>query len=749
MTFAAPLFLAALLAGGIPIVLHMIHNQQAKMLPFSTLRFLRISSQKTRRRKRIHDMFLMLLRMAVLLLIALGLSKPTMTNLRALFGGGATAVAIVLDNSASMGMIDNDRPRFETAHAAAEQIMRELRDGDQAALFLTSGVAFPEQGKLDRKQDQVLQMLSLCKVSYEKADVAGRVVDARRLLAKADAPNKQIFVISDFQAISWESLKKQLLDSAGQPQQPKPPEEQKQLDIPLIMIDCNRNPKPNAAVTNIELDAAVPVAGRPIHATAEVYNTASVGQQRLAELYIDGNKEASSPVLNIPPETKVRHDFAFTFRSGGLHRGEVRLVGDDGSKYDDKRYFTMEVEQNLPVAVVKPERHEIPYLEESYYVQQALGNGRWAFRVSPLTAAQLPNEPLSEYKLIYLVDIPAPDAATADRLKTYVERGGNLFWICGENVKPEAYNEINEHTQNSLLPLPLLDVRAPVPGENRESWHIAFLDKRHPALAHLVEPASMYTSVLVYKHVRMDPGKGSGAQILARLDDGEPLLATRKVGAGTVTMLGTSGHVNWTNLPTRNIFTPLLAGYAFELTGAEQIRHQGLAGVPIVLQFKDEFAPVNVQIIPPSGETIRLDTQGVPGGRGQQFRYNNTHDIGIYTMQMPQAVTVKQAAFAINVDPQEADPTKVRPEELTEMLAPTPVVFAQSPEPEDIAKTFELLRHGKSLLGTFLAIVLVILIFETLVSNRLSPKKSDEDAQLQKLEPGMRRLAKKGKEVAA
>ena len=49
MTFAAPLFLAALLAGGIPIVLHMIHNQQAKMLPFSTLRFLRISSQKTRR----------------------------------------------------------------------------------------------------------------------------------------------------------------------------------------------------------------------------------------------------------------------------------------------------------------------------------------------------------------------------------------------------------------------------------------------------------------------------------------------------------------------------------------------------------------------------------------------------------------------------------------------------------------------------------------------------------------------------
>ena len=55
MTFAAPLFLLAALAAAIPVVLHMINRQQAKELPFSTLRFLQISVQKTRRRKRIHD----------------------------------------------------------------------------------------------------------------------------------------------------------------------------------------------------------------------------------------------------------------------------------------------------------------------------------------------------------------------------------------------------------------------------------------------------------------------------------------------------------------------------------------------------------------------------------------------------------------------------------------------------------------------------------------------------------------------
>jgi hypothetical protein len=759
MTFAAPLFLAAALAAAIPLALHMINRQQAKNLPFATLRFLRISAQKTRRRRQIHDVFLMLMRMAVLLLIALGLAKPTMTNLRSLFGGAASAVAIVLDNSASMGVIDNDKLRFETALHAADQIMEDLRDGDQVALFVTGGTPFPEQGKLDRKQDQVRQMLTQCKVSYEKADVAGRVMEARKLLANADSPNKDIFVISDFQANTWESLKKQTMDNtaagatgsaSATPQPARSPEEQKELEIPIIAVDCFRNPKPNQAVQNVEIEAAVPVAGLPIKATAEVYNAAKVSAQRLLELYVDGNKEASSPVLNIPAEEKVRQDFTFSFRTGGLHRGEVRLVGEDGSKLDDKFYFSMEVDQGIPVAVVKPERHEIDYLEDSFYVERGLGRGKqgsWAIRVTPLTAAQLPNEPLNNFKVIYLVNVPAPDDATAARLRAYVERGGNLFWMCGENVKPEAYNQMNDKAQGSLLPLPLLDVRAPAEGEHRESWHIGFLDKKNAALAHLIDPPSIYTSVLVYKHIRMDPGKtGGGASILARLEDGEPLLAAKKVGAGTVTLLGTSGHVNWTNMPVRPIFVPFLARYTFDLSGAEQARHQGLAGVPIVLEFKDEIRPLGIEVVPPSGETIRLSTQDEKGNKGQAFRFTNTHDVGIYTFHLLQAVSAKQMAFAVNVNPEESESAKIAPQELKDLVAPMPVIYAENVD--DLTKTFDILRHGKSLWGTALIIVLVILVFETLVSNRLSPKPESEDEALKNLAPGMRRLGKKGKSAA-
>jgi len=746
MTFGAAAFLFAGLAAAIPVVLHMINRQRAKELPFSTLRFLRISVEKTRRRRRIQDVLLMLLRMAVLLLIAFGLARPTLTSLKSLLGGGASsAVAIILDNSASMGTIDNDRMRFDTAVGAALQIMDDLHDGDRVALYLTGGPHFPELGKLDRTHEKVRQILNQCAVSYERADLAVKVHDARKLLVKSDAPNKEIFVISDLQELSWEGLKKEQETPAQEDAEKSviSEEERKIREIPVIVVDCNRNPKPNVAVADVDLHAVVPVAGVPVQATVELVNAATVPQPAHLDLYIDGTKQYSSPALSLSPEGRLKHDFQFTFERGGLHRGEVRLAGDDGSKLDDRRFFTMEVDQGIPVAVVKPQRHEIAYLEDSFYVEQALAPARaggWAIRTTSLTAAELLTEPLPNYTVICCVNVPALDANAAERLRTYVEHGGNLIWICGDNVQPEAYNRMNEDARGELLPAPLLEVRSPQPGEDRDSWSIGFLDKEHKALQHLIEPASLYQSVLIYKHVRIDAAAQNEAWVMARLDDGEPLLVQRTVGQGSVTMLGTSAHVGWTNLPVRPLFLPLLVRLTFELAGAEQARHQALAGAPIVIPFEEQIRPTEVEIVPPSGATTRLhikpDAEGnLPGS----FRYADTHDVGIYTLTLA-GVRRTQVAYSVNVDPDEASSAKITREELEERFGGTPLVFAD--DPDDLSSTLAWLREGTGLWELFLSAVLIALVFETFISNQLSPKQ--EDDELKHVAPGMRRLAKKG-----
>jgi hypothetical protein len=203
-------------------------------------------------------------------------------------------------------------------------------------------------------------------------------------------------------------------------------------------------------------------------------------------------------------------------------------------------------------------------------------------------------------------------------------------------------------------------------------------------------------------------------------------------------MLATSGHVGWTNLPLRPIFLPLLVRMTFELAGAEQARHAALAGSPLVLPFEDEIRPRGIEVQPPSGATIRLRLDEQDGRRESVFRYAETHEIGIYLLRLLEAVRPVQIAFSVNVDPEESDPAKIDREELQQRFGGTTLVWAE--DPEDLSSTFKWLREGKSLWGTFLWAVLLILVGEAFVANRLSSKQDDE--QLQKIAPGMRRLAK-------
>ena len=701
--------------------------------------------QKTRRRKRIHDLLLMLLRMAVLILIAIGLAKPTVTSLKSLFGAGSdTAMAIVLDNSASMGVQDQGGERFETARNAALQVINEAKDGDQTALFLTGGPKFPEQGRLDRTGEKVRQMLQACGPSNEKADLGVCVREARKLLADCKATNKTIFVISDMQKLSWEGLeatKKQ--EDAGEKANPQNGDE----DIPVVIVDCNRAPKPNVAITGVELKAPVPITGIPVKATVELFNASSVEQKRHVELYVNGEKKAESEPITVGAEDRASHSFDFAFERGGLQRCEARLVGTDGSKLDDRRFFSATIDQGIPIAIVKAGNHEIPYLEDSFYLERALTpvrSGSWALRLTTLTADELVSEPLSPYTAVFCVNLPAPDADTAARLRQYVEQGGNLIWIAGENVDPAAYSMMDEEAGRSLLPVPLLDVRTAEGDDARDSWNVATLNTENPALRLFVEPASLYTSVLVYKYVGVDENVGGGgnsvaAEVLMRLDDGSPLFLSRDVGRGRVLFLGTSVHVGWTNLPLRPIFLPLWAQLTFEMAGVEQAKHGVIAGAPLSLPFVEGRAPLSVEVLTPGGATIRRNTEDLEGG-GQIFRFLETHDLGIYRLRPLEGTGKDEVAFSVNTDPDEAKPEALPREELEKRLAPDPVLFAENPE--DLSAVFKELREGKSLWSLFLGGVLICLVFETLVSNQMSSKQEEEEPA-RNIPPGMRRLAKK------
>ena len=745
MTFGAAAFLLAALAAVIPPILHMINRQRAKQLPFSTLRFLKISVQKTRRRRQIRDLFLMLVRMAVLVFIAVGLARPTLSKLRGLMGGGQSAIAIVLDNSASMGWIDQGRPRFDVAINAANQILNELQMGDEVTLWLTSGPRYPEVGQVDRTHEKVRQLLGQIAQrgpTFERGELGHLVREARHQLLQSQAANRYVFVITDNQTVAWEDLFIEQRTGDKTPDtEPEKTVDPRSRRIPIVFVDCHREPKPNVAIRKVELATILPVAGIPMKVIVELFNASTIPQQRVAELYVDGTKMGTSPEISLPPQSSAVTEIVFTLSRGGTHQAEVRISGEDGARFDDRRYLAIEVDANIPIAIVTQERHEIPYLNDSFYLEKALqpvSEESWALKPTILTAANLTNDPLSNYRIIYLVDLPEIDEVIARRLLEFVETGGKLVWICGQDTQIASYNAAHEASGGRLLPEPLDTIMAPGVEENRDSWQITWLDGQHPALVGLNEPPSLYQSVLVYKYIKARHGAGSASRVLARLDgEGDPILLEKRVGQGSVIWLGTSVHVDWTNLPLRPLFVPLMTRLAFYLSGTEPETLAVLAGQPIVIPYQGQMPPSVVEVVPPDGSLSRLN---VERGQSPDFRYTETHAVGHYLFRLLASVRPVQKLYAVNPDPDESDPEKIPRDQLETAFSESPVIFAEAPE--NLAATFALLRHGRSLSELFLTIVLIGLVFETFISNWFSPKEEEQQPKLLSQYRPSRRLAR-------
>lgn len=714
MTFGAPLFLLAALAGVLPVVLHLIHRRKAKEVPFSTLRFLKVSVQRTRRRKYIEDVALLLVRMVVLCLLALGLARPAISSLSALWGGGrAWAVAIVVDNSASMATLDAGRPRFETAREGARQVTARLRAGDLVALLPTGGPPRPELGRLFRSHETVRQGLEECTPSFERADLAAKVEYARGLLLEADAPNKEIYVFTDNQAVSWQGLKEhgEEEEAGGR---------STAAIIPLVVVNVAREPAPNVALQTIALDSPAPVAGAPFQATVEVVNTAIVAQQKHLELVVDDVRQAVSPTLNIAPGATVKAEFRFTLDRAGAHRGLVRLIEADGSPLDNQLYFAVSVDQQIPLAIVKPRLDVVPEADDAFYLERALlpaGSAGGAFRVTTLAPESLATSNLADQAVIFCVNVGALPPQAAEKLREYVSRGGHLVWICGRNVQSVPYNVMNALAQGQLLPASLDDLHQPLPG-GALSWHIGFLDKDNRALAPLCEPASLYQSVLVYKYFPMKWTEHAAPSILAKLDDGQALLTERKVGDGAVLLLGTAVHVDWTNLPLKPLFLPLVARLTFQLAGAETERTMELAGAPVAIPLDTGRGPragttAELEVVRPSGEVVRARDVGTAAGT---FRYADTYDAGVYIAKQIDRNSAKPFAFAVNIDPAESDPASLTREKLQARLGRQPMLFCD--QPADLVATMARLHEGTSLWEPFLVAVLIGLVLEVFMANR-------------------------------
>ena len=206
ITFMNPLFLFALAAGIIPILIHRLVQRHGKVKKFSAVRLLLLSQQNLVRPERLKQLILLILRVLAVMCLALLVARPVWLFSGVFSSGQEGAKVLILDNSMSMGFREDRGDRFELAKAHGRDILKSLRG---RVIILPTATApgknlddlSPEWMSPERAR-QELETISL---SFGKGDPAGALNLAFQAAKEVKAPLEAV-ILTDMVRGAWEGL---------------------------------------------------------------------------------------------------------------------------------------------------------------------------------------------------------------------------------------------------------------------------------------------------------------------------------------------------------------------------------------------------------------------------------------------------------------------------------------------------------------------------------------------------------------
>lgn len=211
MSFLNPLFLLAAAAVAVPLALHLFHRQESRRVVFPALRYLLRTEKEHARRIRLRQLLLLLVRCAVIVLLALAGARLVVS------GRGAahppTAVVVILDNSLSSGRVLGEDRVLDRLKAAALDGLSAATAEDRVWV-LRAGE--PWDVAVPGTPDQARVRIRTTEMSAARGDLSSALRRARQLVADAEMSGGEIHLVSDLQASAFNAAVT-LVDEGGDP----------------------------------------------------------------------------------------------------------------------------------------------------------------------------------------------------------------------------------------------------------------------------------------------------------------------------------------------------------------------------------------------------------------------------------------------------------------------------------------------------------------------------------------------------
>lgn len=566
VTFLQPLFLLGTFAAAIPVIIHLIYRRRALVHRFPAVRFLLLADKRTARKFRLHQWLLLALRALAVLCLALALARPHVT------GGGAQAAAVLppqatvllIDNSVSMQYRDGQETRLQRAKALASQVLQRMSGRDSAVVMpllpaheaTETPLAFSHHAAL--LQEQLASIVP----SHALVDMRAAFQRAMVLLHDSQEPRRRLLLLSDLTMHGWEDFHPSQL--AVLPEQ---------LTVHVLRIGGPQRDA-NVLVTEVRVAEKPFIEHAPLEITAQVYNQSAAPARNVRVDLLVGTTTVGQQLVDLAPEGHLTVPFRIAAPPAGLHWGEVRIAGDNYAE-DDQFYYALRTVAPVQVLLVDGDPGTSLFESDIFYVLHALQPrgvlGRPLFHPKPVPWEGLEQERLSAYQVVVLCNVETFTPQVRQRLHQFVMEGGGVVFFAGNRVDAPRYNAMLYRSDTALLPFAL---GQPLQRPPDQPMPLRPVQSTHEALTAFVGEAVSLHQSKFYRYMTLEGAETAAeSQVLLALQDGHSLLVAKELGRGRVLFFTASADRDWTDLPTRPAYVPLLhgmVGYAAHLATAAQ-----------------------------------------------------------------------------------------------------------------------------------------------------------------------------------
>lgn len=536
MSFLNPFFLFALIAIGLPLLIHLLNLRRPQKVAFSTLAFFQELKKTTIRRVRIKKLLLLLLRLAAIACFALVLARPFLPpGLN--WGGNASAPslnAVLLDNSISMSRIGKQGPLFEYGKKVAEEIEASAKENDRFMFQITNG-----GGEMTTilSRANLLNALEEAEIKNSGNYLLNRLQGLIESIQEAPYQNKNIFLITDTQQSQLSSLKELESD-----------------DLALSIIDVGNVEVQNTAISNISSSTNMIGANIPFTLNVEVVNNSELpAVNQFVSVEFEGQMAGQYPVSLQAGESKI-YNFEITPSSTGPAKGLITIEGDE-FQADNTYYFSFQVPETRNILWVRERTRATGFNSYTGTMLRAAGerDAQLNYEVGSPSIFETVN--LADFNALILDGIETVPEFAFNAIQDYVQNGGGLLFFPSENGNVSNYNRFLSGFNAGRY--------SGVQGEFASFNAIASGDElleNHPAFSGLFERDEdeqlIFTSPDIYYYIKfVTSGAGTGFNLLS-MNNGDVLVHEKQFGDGALIISAIGNDPGWSNFPVKPLYAP-------------------------------------------------------------------------------------------------------------------------------------------------------------------------------------------------